>query len=171
MERFHVTSSVLRMAFWAFGLATIIAITGCTPPPNGDISHLTNTNIKKLYAAIGTYMKMNNYRGPKSKEELVKFFEENKRAQTILGRCGVDAENILEIFESERDGEPFVVRYGLNGVADYALVFEAVGVDGLRQVALSQPVEVDEETYDDYLNGKIEPARPQRVEELVAEDE
>jgi hypothetical protein len=77
----------------------------------------------------------------------------------LLKRIDITPETVDDIFIGDRDGEPFVVRYGLTGVADHAVVLEAVGVEGMRIVALANPLEVDEATYDDYLSGKIKPER------------
>lgn len=156
-----------QKVFWAFGVLAVASVLGCSSKQSNDISHLTNTNMKKLYAAMNTFMRLNDFRGPKDQAELVKFFEGNRRAQTILGRCGVKIDELEEILISERDGEPFVVRYGVNGIADHALVFESVGVEGLRMVALSAPVEVDEIKYEEYLSGKVEVARPASAMELA----
>ena len=61
---------------------------------------------------------------------------------------------------SDRDGEPFKIRWDQKGVADHAIVFESVGVEDKRYVALGVPRELDAEEYDGYWTGAIKPATP-----------
>lgn len=153
-------TNFFRISFLGTLLTLLSFSIGCSGSGNLDVSELTDTNIEKLYAAISTYMNINQYKGPKDEAELKGFFQSNPRAQTILGRCGVSLDELDAIFVSERDGEPFTVRYGINGMADHALVFEKVGVDGKRQIALGKVIEADEQMYEDYLSGKIKPNTP-----------
>ena len=46
------------------------------------------------------------------------------------------------------------MRYGINGVGDNAVVFESVGVDGLRLVAFVNPVELGKKEYQDAWDNK-----------------
>ena len=59
-----------------------------------------------------------------------------------------------EIFISERDSQPFKIRYGISSDRDEAIVFEAVGVDGKRMVGFFTPRELDPADYDAYWTGK-----------------
>jgi hypothetical protein len=60
--------------------------------------------------------------------------------------------------KSERDEQPFVIRYGVNGGlgSKDAVVFEKVAVDGLRQVGFTNgPVEeMAAAEYEQHLQGK-----------------
>jgi len=67
----------------------------------------------------------------------------------------IDRENLDELFMSERDGEPFKIQWGVKGWGDRALVFESVGVNGKRLVALSETREVDDAEYEGLWSGKI----------------
>lgn len=62
------------------------------------------------------------------------------------------------MFISERDGQPFKIRWGLRGFYDHAIVFEAEGIDGKREIGLTETIEIaDDAVYEDYWSGKIKP--------------
>jgi hypothetical protein len=135
----------------------LLLIAGCG---KGDtMKAVYSTNIKKLHQCYIMYMEENGFRGPKDEAEFKNYLKTDATAIHLLKRIDITPETVDDIFIGDRDGEPFVVRYGLTGVADHAVVLEAVGVEGMRIVALANPLEVDEATYDDYLSGKIKPER------------
>ena len=143
-------SSTVLLAFTVLLLLTA----GCGK--GDEMKAVYSTNIKKLHQS---YMEENGFRGPKDEAEFKNFLKTNPTAIHLLKRIDVTSETVDDMFIGDRDGEPFVVRYGLTGVADHAVVLEAVGVDGMRLVALAEPLEVDEATYEDYLSGKIKPEK------------
>jgi len=63
-----------------------------------------------------------------------------------------------EIFVSERDGEPFKIRWNLKGIDDFPIVFEAYGVEDMRLVALTPVREVDKEDWEGYWSGRLKGA-------------
>lgn len=77
---------------------------------------------------------------------------------TRLERMQVDPNNIEGLFVSDRDGQPFVVRYGVNGGlgAKDPVVFEAEGSGGMRQVGFTDGSveEVDSARYDQLLKSR-----------------
>ncbi len=146
-------SSTVLLAFTVLLLLTA----GCGK--GDEMKAVYSTNIKKLHQSYIMYMEENGFRGPKDEAEFKNFLKTNPTAIHLLKRIDVTSETVDDMFIGDRDGEPFVVRYGLTGVADHAVVLEAVGVDGMRLVALAEPLEVDEATYEDYLSGKIKPER------------
>ena len=93
-------------------------------------------------------------RGPKTEEELKEYLKTTSGAKKRLKRLGLTPDQVDDLFISERDNEPFKVRYGVNGVGDNAVVFESVGVDGKRLVAFVNPVELDEKEYQDAWDNK-----------------
>lgn len=123
------------------------------------LTEIYSTNIKKLHQCYVMYMEDNSYRGPKDEAMLKDYLKTNPTAIHMTARIEVTPDTVDDIFISERDGEPFVVRYGLKGIADHAIVLEAKGFEGKRLVALRNPIEVDEATFNDYLKGKIKPER------------
>ncbi|MEN1681364.1 MAG: hypothetical protein AAGJ46_17415 [Planctomycetota bacterium] len=124
-----------------------LCMVGCSKkaPTLADVN---NTNIKKLRGAYGLFLFQHNLRGPESEDQLKDFLRTDAGAKVKLERMGMTLDDIDSIFISERDGKPFKVRYGLNGIGDHAAVFEAEGVDGKRQVAFANPREVDADEYD-----------------------
>jgi hypothetical protein len=62
-----------------------------------------------------------------------------------------------ELFVSDRDGQPFVIKYGQSGgvMSKLPVVFEKEGKDGVRQVAYTngQVEEVDAAKYEELLQG------------------
>jgi hypothetical protein len=110
----------------------------------------------------------NRYKGPKSEEQLREFIETQDASR--LKRGGIDATKLDELFVSERDGEPFVVRYGVNTVIrgpSLPVVFESTGVDGTRQVGFCNGLmkEVDEEEYDRLMAGEADNEKVERGRE------
>lgn len=98
-----------------------------------NIHRLTN-----LYSAFATQRGGN---GPRDEKEFREFIA--ALGPDRLERMGIDAQAIDGIFKSERDSQPFIVRYGRRnsdappsgGKADLGgvIVLEAQGADGKRQ--------------------------------------
>lgn len=132
-----------------------ICLTGCGG--ENKLATIYSTNIKKVHQCYVMFMEDNSYKGPKDEAELKDYLKNNPTAIHMAKRIDVTPDTVDDIFISDRDGEPFVIRYGLNGIADHAIVFEATGVEGMRLVALRNPLEVNESEYDKYLNGEIKP--------------
>lgn len=120
-----------------------------------SVAEIKDSNIKKVHAMYSFYMVNNNYRGPDSEETFMAWID-SPEGKFAIKRMDMDPDKIDEYFTSERDGEKFVIRYGLSGLRDHAIVFEATGGEDGRMVALGEPVEMDENDYDDYLSGKVQ---------------
>ena len=104
------------------------------------------------------YMENNDFVGPKNEKEFKDYLKNDATAIFLLKRVEVTPEIIDDLFVSDRDGKPFVIRYGVTREADHAVIFEDTGVEGTRLIALTNPLEVqDEQEYQDYLTGKIKP--------------
>lgn len=116
------------------------------------LADVNDTNIKKLRGAYGLFLFQHDLQAPESEEELKAYLRTDAGAKVKLERMGMTLDDIDSIFISERDGQPFKVRYGLNGLGDHAAVFEAVGIDGKRQVALAIPREFDDAEYEQLWN-------------------
>ncbi len=129
-------------------------LTGCGSGTPTSAKY-NDTNIKRLCNCYSMYQFSNGFRGPESEEVLKEFLKNDAGANVKLKRMGINKDRIDDIFTSERDGEPFKVRYGLRGSdANVAVVFESVGVDGRRMVALNPVVECDDAEYDAYWSGE-----------------
>ncbi|QDT69259.1 hypothetical protein MalM25_21930 [Planctomycetes bacterium MalM25] len=138
----------------AVTLLAVMLVVGCSSQRVPSLAEVNNTNIKKLRGAYGLYLFQHDLRGPENEEELKEYLRTDEGAQVKLGRMGMTVDQIDSIFISERDGQPFKVRYGLRGLGDHAVAFEAEGVDGKRMVALSIPREVDDAEYERLWNQK-----------------
>ena len=105
-------------------------------------------------------MQRNELTGPESEEELRAFLTENRTAKALLKRMGVEPDSLDEIFISERDGKPFKIRWGVSGIEDHAIVFEAEGVNGKRMVAFTRTRELEDEEYEGYWSGELKGQTP-----------
>ena len=134
-------------------LTSLVIGCGRSEPSVADVN---NTNIKRLRGAYGMFLIAHGLKGPQSEEELKEFLRTDKGALTKLERMGLAVDDIDAIFVSERDGKPFKVRYGLEGIGDHPMVFESEGVDGRRLIAFVVPREVDDAEYEALWNAKID---------------
>ena len=141
-------------------LGTLVALTGCSgADADSMIADANDTNVKRLATLYSIFHNKNKLKGPKNEEELREFVE--AQDPNLLKRGGIDANKMDELFVSERDGEPFVIRYKVNTVVfgpPLPVVFEATGVDGMRQVGFCNGLmqEVDEDEYDRLMSGKAD---------------
>lgn len=145
----------------SFLIVGCVCLFGCSKkqPTAAD---LMDSNLIRVRFMYTTYMNEHGMKGPKDKETLLNYFRSNENLAGVLKIVGADINDIEDYFVSERDGEEFIVRYGLSGLANHAIVFEKTGIDGLRKVGLSPVEELEEEKYEGYLSGKIKPQRPGR---------
>lgn len=141
-----------RLLILGLSLAFLIGCSGSKPPTLGEVN---NTNIKKVRGAYGMFLILHGLNGPKDEETFKEFLKTDKGAGVKLGRMGISQDQVDEMFISERDGEPFKIRYGLVGRGDYPIVFESKGVDGKRFVAFLTPREVDAQEYEVLWKKKI----------------
>lgn len=157
MKMSNLFQELSKSKYLLFVLALAIGLTGTLGCGESDkVVEANSDRMKRLYNCYLMYMEANNERGPKSAKALKKYLLKEDGIRLRLERMGVDAKGINEMFTSERDNEPFVVRWGLEGMKDHAIVFEAVGVNGRRLVAFSPPREVGDNEYKGLLSGKIE---------------
>ena len=150
-------------------LITFIALvgsTGCT----GDrvasqVAEVSKTNLQKLSNVYSLYVTRNGYKGPKDEEAFRDFLENDPSIEKNLGYMGIDRADFEKISISERDDQPFLVRYGLNlppMSPKQPQVLETVGVDGVRMVIMSNGdiVEVaDDAEYAKMASGKWRQAK------------
>ena len=150
-------------------LGALATLTGCRGvDADSMIADANDSNVKRLATLYSFFHIQNRYKGPKSEEQLREFIETQDASR--LKRGGIDATKLDELFVSERDGEPFVVRYGVNTVIrgpSLPVVFESTGVDGTRQVGFCNGLmkEVDEEEYDRLMAGEADNEKVERGRE------
>lgn len=135
-------------------LVPAILLAGCGES-QPSLADYNNNNMKKLRGAYGLFLVSHNLRGPKDEEELKEFLTTSPDAIRKMERQGVPKDKILDIFVNERDGQPFKVKYGLNGLGDYPIVFEETGVDGKRFVAYTTPKELNNDEYEKAWDSKV----------------
>lgn len=139
----------------------VLMISGCGDGLNNpSLADLKNTNIKRYHTAYTIYLDRNQMQGPKDEKELMDFLTTDNTAGVLLKRMEIPMESLSDITVSERDGQPFKVRWGVKGMADHAIIFEAEGVEGKRMVAFSNPRELDATEYDGYWDGSLKPDAP-----------
>ena len=154
-------------------LTCVMLFSGCGNKNDEALSlqDYNDTNIKKLCNTYKMFMEMHNYEGPKNAEELKDYLTNNAGAKVRRERMGITDEDLDSMFTSERDEQPFEVRWGLKGQFDHAIVFEKTGVEGKRLVALAQPRELGKDEYDGYFSGETKPEGPAGTEEMGPSDE
>lgn len=142
--------------------ACLLVLIGCGGGQNFSVADLNRENIQRLRNAYALY-ETSVGRPPKNEEEFKDFLTSDRGTRIRLDRMGVTQDMVDSIFISERDNQPFVVRYGVSGMGDQAIIFEAQGVGGMRMVGFFEPEELDSVTYDGYLSGRLK--RESKVEE------
>lgn len=153
-------------------LLLAVLFSGCsTDSAESMIAEANDSNVKRLRTMYSYFHTMNKLKGPKDEAEFRSFIE--SQDQRRLGLANIDPSKLDELFVSERDGEPFVIRYGVNTVIrgpSKPVIFEATGVDGMRQVGFfNGPMEeVDAEEYERLFAGeadkenKVDDGRPDK---------
>jgi hypothetical protein len=118
------------------------------------VAALNDTHIKQLANLYMAHQMRNGSNGPQD-EAAFKEFIRKGMAPHRLEMMRVDPNKLDELFISENDGQPFVLRYGQSGgvMAKLPVVFEKEGRDGKRQVA--------------YTNGSVEEIDASKYEELM----
>lgn len=119
-----------------------------------------DTNVKRLGNLYGFFHLKNQFRGPKDEAEFKKFIGEQDAARLKL--AGITSSDVSNLFVSERDKQPFKIRYGVNTQLrgpSLAVIFEADGADGKRQVGFTggSMEEVDTSRYDELFSGRADP--------------
>ena len=143
--------------------AIIFMAAGCgREDPTNRVAAMNDSNIKRLANLYMAHQMRRGSKGP-ANEAAFKEFIKNGMAPHRLEMMQVNPNNADALFISERDGQPFVVRYGLSGGTMTALpvVFEQQGEGGKRLVAFTNGSveEVDAARYEELLEGK-DPAQP-----------
>lgn len=147
MIQFNSTRFALRCGCLLGGL-----LVGCSSrtDPASAIAKVNETNLQRLANLYFTYQSKHEWRGPANEAELKTFLRGYNPSK--LTRIGIDPNAIDKLFISERDGQPFKIRYGVVGSAmgcTKPVIFESAGVGEKRLVGFlnMQQREVDESEY------------------------
>jgi hypothetical protein len=127
-------------------------VAGCSShtDPDSAIASVNRTNIERLANLYFTYQSQHDWHGPTNEADFKSFVRGCNTHQ--LTRIGIDPNAIDQLFISERDGQPFKIRYGVLGSAmgsSAPVIFESAGKGGKRLVGFldMQQREVDESEY------------------------
>ena len=156
------------LAAFAAAVVTVGLVTGCQPSPRQQVRDAYRRefreNGRRLVAFYAMFMGSptkpvsgpNGFEGPKDEAELKKFIAAS--SSEALEDMGIKSAEAPELFTSERDGQPFRVRYGIRGpmTTTYAVLCEAQGVNGRVKVFKSDgsSLEVAADEAEAYMAGK-----------------
>ncbi len=141
------------------------ALHGCgrNTDPHDALASVNETNIQRLANLYFTYQSKHDWRGPADEAKFKDFLRSYNAAK--LTRIGIDPNAIDELFISERDGQPFKIRYGVAGSAmgsSEPVIFESSGDGETRLVGFLNMKQraVDEAEYQALWAGNFSPAEP-----------
>src|SRR5215213_10584823 len=110
---------------------------GCSRhDPASRIGEMNDMKIKQLANLYMAHQTRNGSNGPKDEVGFREFIQKKMPAHR-LEMMRVDPAKIDDLFVSDRDGQPFVIKYGQSGgvMSKTPVVFEKEGKDGTLQVA------------------------------------
>ena len=124
---------VMQKSIFPMLLMAVIVFSGCGAGNNPDkmFAQRFDTKIKKLAVLYSTYQARNNWTGPPDDAEFRKYIDSVSEKQ--LARLGLGKDQIDGLFQSERDDQPYRIRWSMvggNGVPPKPILFESQGVDG-----------------------------------------
>lgn len=151
----------MQRRYFASIMVGVALLAGCAKHENAStiIERINDSNGKRLANLYAIHQVRHNFKGPANKAAFVRFIQQEMLPAELEG-TGVDPNAIDELFVSERDKEPFFIRYGLVAppwaASHQAVVFEEKGVRGSVAVFLTGPkvVEVRNEDVAAYRSGE-----------------
>jgi hypothetical protein len=146
----------------------IVVFVGCSSTDDGTdaVARANSTNILRLSNLYNAYQVRHDLNGPADEAALKQFVE--TLDPELLKRIDIEPGQTEAVFISERDSQPFKLRYKVKGNimgSSEPVVFEATGVDGKREVGFLNMTsrEVDSSEYDELWAGKFTLAEPART--------
>jgi hypothetical protein len=143
-----------RAQWWIASSMLLLIGTSCSRnDPASRIGAMNDSRIKQLANLYMAHQIRNSSNGPKDEAAFKAFIQKDMPARR-LEMMRVDPAKTDDLFVSERDGQPFVIKYGQSGgiMSKAAVIFEKEGKDGTRQVA--------------YTNGQVEEVDSAKYQEL-----
>lgn len=145
-------------------MAIVVIAVGCgpsRPDPKSLIAAVNNANGKRLANLYAIHQSRYMGNGPRDKKAFEKFISQEMTPAELDG-TGVDQKSLDTLFVSERDGQPFFIRYGVKSpepsspAVNLAVIFESKGVNGSVAVYMTGPkmVAVSQAEVEDYRAGK-----------------
>jgi len=126
--------------------------------PDSAIAAINGNNMQRLTNLYCLFQMQHQGFGPADQGEFQAFITSQPAKR--LQRIGVDPDAVDALFVSERDDQPFTIRYSVMGSSrgsDEAVVFESEGQNGVRKISFTsrKVIEVtDESEFQAYLNGE-----------------
>lgn len=151
---------IFYSALLAVLLMVMVGAVGCSSSSSSDaaIKSVNNTNIQRLANLYSMHQFKNQFKGP-ADEAMFREYLAGPDPTKVLETMGVEKGGLDKLFISERDGEPFKIRYGVisgpRGSTE-AVIFESKGRLGKRMVGFLNMVqrEVEDQEYESLLNPK-----------------
>jgi hypothetical protein len=145
-------------------VAVVVFVCGCgpsRPDPKALIAAVNDVNGKRLANLYAIYQSRYLGYGPRDRAAFEKFITQEMTPVELDG-TGVDQKLLDTLFVSERDGQPFFIRYGVQSTepsspaVNLAVIFESQGVNGSVAVYMTGPkmVVVPQAEVEDYRAGK-----------------
>jgi hypothetical protein len=139
-------------------LLLLVIIVGCQRDKAIDMFQSVNeSNIQRLANLYCVFQAAHNFVGPKDEQEFKAFISTMHESRKKYFQ--IEPGQIDQLFVSERDKQPFKIRWELKATARQGLVplvFEQQGVDGKYMIGFSsfEVREVEQFDYDQYWSGK-----------------
>jgi ABC-type dipeptide/oligopeptide/nickel transport system ATPase component len=161
----------MRIHRWSICFFVVVAIvagvSGCgsSSDVKSIMKSINDSNGKRLANFYAMYQtRSRTLTGPVDQQALEKFIVSVNPAE--LDAMGVAVDEVGQLFVSERDGKPFVVRYGVKKPpvlgGHQAVICEAEGKGGTVAVFMTGPkvVEVSASEIESYMRGDRDEAPP-----------
>ncbi len=154
-------NSRIAAALTLFLLILTTFMVGCSRSrtPESALAQANESNMQRLANLYLRYQSEHGWKGPENEQQFRDYIA-NSVPDFIKERIGIA--NIDELFVNERDGQPFKIRFEIQGSAkgcSEPAIFEQTGSGGKRMVAFLNMFQrpVDETEYEDLWNGKLGP--------------
>lgn len=154
----------MKTSRWSIGVAVVAAsmatVAGCSSSTdvNSIMRSINDSNGKRLANFYAMYQtRSRSFSGPVDQTAFEKFISATNPAE--LEAMGVNVADVDKLFFSERDGKPFIFRYGVKKPpvlgGHQAVLREAEGKGGTVLVFMTGPkvVEASAADVDSYMNG------------------
>ena len=125
----------MRNSGFLIPLIAIMISLGCGGGPNADkmFADRFDTKIKKLAVLYSTFQARNNWTGPADDAEFRTYID--SVSETRLGRLNITKSEVDGLFQSERDGQPYRIRWSMvggNGVPPKPILFENLLINAAK---------------------------------------
>jgi hypothetical protein len=147
---------MLRFATASMFLGLLCGCSGQVNPESA-LAKANETNLQRLANLYVAFQSENNWVGPPDEAKFKEFLRTYSPKK--LTRIGIDPAATDQLFVSERDNQPFKIRYSVVGSmmgSQEPVIFESEGINGERQVGFTDMSvrEVGSDEYEQLLAGK-----------------